>query len=182
MSRMLRLTEAQLHAQIQGGMRSSAAADVGFTKSPVIPGEIAKSTEIRAGSGNAAAMETVNAILLPHPISANRYWRNYRGRMVVSAEARAYKVEVKGRWMEAHGLLRVNYPVHVDIGYMPRKTKNGQPSKVRLDLDNTIKVLNDALNRVAWWDDSQVVSIRARIISPIKDGGVLVAVSRADLP
>lgn len=30
-------------------------------------------------------------ITLPMPVSANRYWRTFRGRMVVSAEAKAYK-------------------------------------------------------------------------------------------
>ena len=122
----------------------------------------------------------MNAILLPHPISANRYWRNYRGRMVVSDEARAYKAEVKARWMEQNGLLRLGYPLRVDIGYMPRKTLHGAPSKVRPDIDNLCKCAFDALNHVAWWDDSQIVDLRIRIIGPVKDGGLMVAVSRAD--
>lgn len=86
---------------------------------------------------------------LPYPPSANAYWRNVHGRVVVSAEARAYKRKVallaRGKPLEGP----LSLVAHV---YRPRKAG---------DLDNSLKVLCDALNGVAWVDDSQVVEIHA---------------------
>jgi len=88
-------------------------------------------------------------VTLPYPPSANAYWRNVKGRVVVSAEARAYKAKVAL-------LLRckpVSGPVAL-VANMYRPARRG-------DLDNTLKVLGDALNGLAWVDDSQVVEIHA---------------------
>lgn len=87
---------------------------------------------------------------LPYPPSANRYWRTFRNRTVVSDEARRYKNLVKvelARWPLLAG------PV-VLVAHLYRPQKSG-------DLDNRLKVLGDALNGVAWADDSQVVEIHA---------------------
>ncbi len=88
-------------------------------------------------------------ITLPYPPSANAYWRNVRGRVVVSAEARAYKRKV-GLTVQSTPL---DGPLAIEVHvYRPRKAG---------DLDNTLKVLCDALNGIAWRDDSQVVEIHA---------------------
>ena len=66
-------------------------------------------------------------ITLPVPPSANRYWRNFRGRMVVSAEARAYKEQAA--WIaKAAGMEPVAGDVSVTLRVY-RQAKRG-------DLDN----------------------------------------------
>jgi len=91
-------------------------------------------------------------ITLPVPPSANRYWRNFRGRMVVSAEARAYKEQAA--WIaKAAGMEPVAGDVSVTLRVY-RQAKRG-------DLDNSIKVSLDSLNGVAYSDDSQIVRIVA---------------------
>jgi crossover junction endodeoxyribonuclease RusA len=92
-------------------------------------------------------------ITLPVPVSANRYWRNFRGRMVVSQDARAYKEQVA--WVaKAAGM---NEPLLGDVFVTMRVYR---PAK-RGDLDNYTKVLMDSLNGVAYADDSQIVRIVA---------------------
>lgn len=92
-------------------------------------------------------------LTLPPPISANRYWRNFRGRMVVSDEARAYKTAV-GWIANSAGadMLTGDVCVMLDVY---RGAKRG-------DLDNKIKVILDALQGVSYINDSQIVEIHAR--------------------
>jgi Holliday junction resolvase RusA-like endonuclease len=47
-----------------------------------------------------------------------------------------------------------------------------------LDLDNSIKVTCDALNGIAYNDDSQVKRIDAEYGDAIKDGGMTVTILR----
>jgi crossover junction endodeoxyribonuclease RusA len=89
---------------------------------------------------------------LPYPPSANRYWRNVNGRMVVSASARAYKEEVG--WMIKP---KVKDPLSGDV-YV--KVRIFRPRKSG-DLDNSLKVLLDAMKGIVFVDDDQVVEIRA---------------------
>lgn len=92
-------------------------------------------------------------VVLPLPPSANRYWRNFHGRMVKSADARQYKETVGWLLKEAGVGEIMTGPVGVSIEvYRERKTG---------DLDNRIKVLLDALNGIVWQDDDQVVAIHA---------------------
>jgi len=91
-------------------------------------------------------------VTLSYPPSGNRYWRHVGTRVVLSAEARAYKADVACIMMEAWiepTTLPVRLEVHV---YRPRRAG---------DLDNTLKVLCDALNGYAWVDDKQIVEIHA---------------------
>lgn len=92
-------------------------------------------------------------LTLPFPPSANEYWKSSRGRgPVPSAEAKAYKAAV-ARLAVTGGLLPLFGPVTVVLtAYRPRRSG---------DLDNVLKVMNDALNEVAWLDDDQVVNITA---------------------
>lgn len=91
-------------------------------------------------------------ITVPYPPSANRYWRTWRGRQVVSEEARAYKAAV-GLLARKAGLKPTDREVTlVLVVYRPRKAG---------DLSNRIKVLEDALTGHAWGDDAQVVEIHA---------------------
>lgn len=87
---------------------------------------------------------------LPEPPSANRWWRNVNGRMVTSAAARKYKAAVAqmgSKWS-------ISGPVVLDIIWH-RGRKSG-------DLDKRIGVVLDALQGVAYENDSQIVELRAR--------------------
>lgn len=115
-------------------------------------------------------------LILPYPISANRYWRVMNGRAVRSAEADSYKRQA-GWIAKAAGVRVTTDPVHVALTLHPKATKSGAASRVRLDLDNCIKVCLDALNGVAYRDDRQVVKISAEIGPPMDDGGLSVMVT-----
>lgn len=90
--------------------------------------------------------------VLPYPPSSNRYWRKFRGIIVLSPEAREYKQRVAARFLaEGHKPVTgpVAYTAHV---YRPQKSG---------DLGNRLKVLEDALNGIAWVDDKQVEELHA---------------------
>lgn len=91
-------------------------------------------------------------ITLPMPVSANRYWRTFRGRMVVSAEAKAYK-EQAGWLARAAGAELLTGDVSLTVRvYRPAK---------RGDLDNAIKILIDSMQGILYENDSQIVRIVA---------------------
>lgn len=91
-------------------------------------------------------------VTLPYPPSANRYWRAFRGRTVLSAEAKAYKKQVAAI-LAAAGHKPVAGPVAY-TAHLYRPLRSG-------DLDNRLKVLGDALTGFAWLDDKQVEEIHA---------------------
>lgn len=91
-------------------------------------------------------------VTLPYPPSANRYWRTFRGRAVLSAEAKVYKKHVAAL-LAAAGHKPVSGPVAY-TAHIYRPLRSG-------DLDNRLKVLGDALTGFAWLDDKQVVEIHA---------------------
>ena len=90
------------------------------------------------------------AFTLPLPPSANRYWRVFSNRIVVTDEARRYKQEV-------YYQLRECIPLRADVGVnftVFRPARRG-------DLDNYTKIMFDALNGLVWLDDSQVIEIHS---------------------
>ena len=89
---------------------------------------------------------------LPYPPSTNRYWRNYRGRMVKSDEARQYQ---QLAWLLAKQAVPepLGGPVALSLRfYRPQR---------RGDLDNRIKIVLDALQGALFANDSQVTEIHA---------------------
>ena len=108
---------------------------------------------------------------LPTPVSANRYWRIFNGRPVLSSDARKYRewVAIKAREIRAQPLSG-NVAVHVAL--CPELTKKGEASKTRLDLDNCLKVALDALQGIAFNNDKQIVKLVAEL-GPARIGGAL---------
>ncbi len=95
-------------------------------------------------------------LCLPYPPTSNLYWRVWRGHPVKSPAAREYqrKVALLAKLAMGPGVKPMEGPVRVDVSvYRPRKIG---------DLDNTLKVLLDALRGIVYVDDSQVVHIEAR--------------------
>ena len=75
-------------------------------------------------------------LVLPYPVSANRYWRVFGGRVVHSAEARSYRNVVQ---IKARGVTPLEGPVSVHVALCPEMTAKGVASKTRLDLDNCLR-------------------------------------------
>lgn len=86
---------------------------------------------------------------LPMPPSANVYWRHTRtGRVYVSDEAIQYRAAMS---VACHGLQPLPGPVALRVeAYMP---------SIRRDLDNTLKVLCDALQGWLYDNDNQIQHI-----------------------
>ena len=88
----------------------------------------------------------------PLPPSSNRYWRNFRGRMVISAEAVDYKTTVR-MLANCDQVTQLAGPVAVTV-WVYRERRSG-------DLDNRLKILLDALQGVFYANDSQVRELHA---------------------
>lgn len=107
-------------------------------------------------------------LTLPYPPSANKYWRMWKGRILVSAEARQYKLDI-ATLARIAGLRPLDVPVILSLDiYRPAK---------RGDLSNRIKILEDALQGVAYDDDSQIVEITARRFEDKKEPRVEVTIT-----
>lgn len=112
-------------------------------------------------------------LTLPVPPSANRYWSlDRRGFIRVSDEARKYKQGVKLRAL-TEGLRKpLAGPVVASV-VVYRARRAG-------DLDNSLKVLLDALNGICFEDDSQVVEIHARREDDPSNPRVVITVEAAE--
>lgn len=113
-----------------------------------------------------------------YPPSANRYWRVWGGRVVRSTEARNYKTACQ-IIAKREKVQPIAGDVALTIVLHPKITKKGLASKTRLDLDNALKVVIDAMQGVAYANDSQVVSIKADLGCPVTNGGLTIEVKEA---
>lgn len=128
-------------------------------------------------------------LVLPYPISVNRYWVNriakvkhgpragesYMARMG-SKEGLAYKAEVQRIALEQR-VKPIIGPVEYDFELYPQRPKDWERRARKdpvwwdltvqcMDLDNARKVLLDALNGVAWTDDSRIRRDPGEIMIP----------------
>lgn len=109
-------------------------------------------------------------ITLPYPPSSNRYWRNFKGRTVVSDEARSYKNDV-GTLCNIAGI----QPIDGDIAV---KVEIRRPAK-RRDIDNHAKVLLDSLQGYAYNNDGQIMDLHLSMRDDKRNPGVTVTVTPA---
>lgn len=107
-------------------------------------------------------------ITLPMSPSVNRYWRSCRGRVFLSAEAKAYKNTVAAL-AASRGLQPLQGAIVLKVDIY-RERRSG-------DLDNRLKAIQDALNKIAFDDDSQIVEIHARRFEDKKNPRVEVEVT-----
>lgn len=109
-----------------------------------------------------------------------RFTFEVRGRVIGSARPRVtrrgtyipqktrdYRNRIKGAFMEAGGMRRSG-PVSVHVCVFrelprsrPRRVES-EPDTFKPDVDNIAKNVLDALNGIAWDDDSQVVELLVR--------------------
>jgi len=93
-------------------------------------------------------------ITLPWPPSVNTYWRNFDGRMIISARGRDYR-ETVGDQMTLQKMMK-----HFK-GQLKVEIEAFRPDKRRRDLDNLLKATLDGLAHAGVYeDDSQIVDLR----------------------
>lgn len=115
----------------------------------------------------------MTTLVLPYPVSANRYWRSFvpkggkRAIVTLSDEAKKYREECGWRARLAgvrsplQGRVALTlrlYPARPqDWAKRAQRNPDGWDDDVRcIDLGNAEKVLCDALNGIAWVDDKQI--------------------------
>jgi crossover junction endodeoxyribonuclease RusA len=108
-------------------------------------------------------------ITLPYPPTVNTYWRNVKGRTVLSAGGRMYRDRTIIDIDCQYGPLPITGRIAVDaVAYMP-------DARTR-DLDNIWKPMLDCLtHRGIWRDDSDIDDLR------IRRGGIDKANPRVEL-
>lgn len=130
-------------------------------------------------------------LVLPYPISANRYWRTVvlRGQAhattYVSKEAESYKRDVKIVAYDQGVREPITGRVAVTLQLYPHRPQDWERRVRRdpmnwddtvqcLDLDNAQKVLFDALKGTAFGDDVWIRRIQAERMEPDESGARVV--------
>jgi len=132
-------------------------------------------------------------LVLPYPISANRYWRSFvprghqRAIVTLSDEAKSYKQQVG--WMcKAAGIKQpIIGRVHIDIQLYPKRPQDWAKRAKKspdswdddvqcLDLDNVNKVLFDAIKGIAIEDDKWVRRLTSERMEPDGEARVVVTI------
>jgi crossover junction endodeoxyribonuclease RusA len=125
-------------------------------------------------------------MMLPYPISTNVYWRNFRGRMVRSSAATAYKDEV-GWIAKANHAKLYTTPVMVMMILHPPRPQDAEKREKkdrlwglgvrRIDIDNAQKVVLDALQGISYENDRQITFLSIKLGQPVIDGGLYVSIA-----
>ena len=93
-------------------------------------------------------------ITVPWPPSVNRYWRQFQGRMIISAEGRKYREAIIQQVFIEGLVKRLTGDLKVTIEAF-------RPDERRRDLDNLLKSTLDALAHAGLYeDDSQIRDLR----------------------
>lgn len=111
---------------------------------------------------------------LPSPPPGNTYYRNYRGRMVLSVRGRDFKAGVYSKWVRTFTNTRIAFPtgtVSVSLAWR-RPRKSG-------DIDSIAKATLDALIGLAFTDDNQVVELHLTRTDDKAHPGCTVTIQRA---
>lgn len=110
------------------------------------------------------------SLLLPYPPSVNRYWRSVAGRVLISADGRAYRSAVGHSVMTSRAAGRA--PGSPLQGRLCVCVTLFPPDRRRRDLDNTLKSLLDSCTHAGLWeDDSQIDDLRV-IRATVAAGGI----------
>ena len=115
-------------------------------------------------------------LMLPYPPSVNHYWRNVRGRTLISREGRAYRHNVCALLTSGNGQEPPN------DGRIALAMDAFPPDRRRRDLDNIQKPVLDAMQHAGvYLDDSQIDLLITRRRQPDKPHGHL-AIEITDMP
>lgn len=124
--------------------------------------------------------EQVSFIVPGVPVAKGRARATRSGHHYTPAKTRAAEAAVRAAWIEKFGTDREPHkgPVELHVLAMFPIPKSWPKSKregalfhtSRPDLDNVVKLIKDALNGLAWVDDSSVVKLSASknytVVSP----------------
>jgi crossover junction endodeoxyribonuclease RusA len=114
-------------------------------------------------------------VTLPWPPSVNAYWRQFRGRAIISKAGREYRQAVLAILLPMR-LTPYDQPVRVDIAAQ-------QPDKRRRDVDNLAKAILDGLKAgQAYTDDSLIHDLRIRWLHMGSPGTVRITITPMDTP
>jgi len=147
----------------------------------------------QAGARQESGGSEAITLLLPWPVSANKYWRSFvpkgqtRALVVLSDEAKAYKVKVKAIARAAGISTPITGRVELDVRLYPARPKDwvkraqrdpgGWDNTVQsIDLDNALKVTIDALKDNVIEDDRFVWRIEAERMEPSGEARMVVTV------
>jgi crossover junction endodeoxyribonuclease RusA len=107
---------------------------------------------------------------LPFPPSMNTYWRNYRGRTIISPAGRSFKAAVADYVVEYRIPKLGDQKLRISMVLFPR-------DKRKIDIDNRIKSVLDALQDAGVFnDDFQVDELSIVRGVPIKGGAIRVLI------
>lgn len=108
-------------------------------------------------------MRHMTTIKLPFPPSVNHYWRQVKGRTILSAAGRKYQEAVKAA---CFGLGIRFGDTQLDVSITAHLPDNRQR-----DLDNLLKAPLDAMAKAGLYEnDCQIKSISIRAATPCRDG------------
>lgn len=133
-------------------------------------------------------------LTLPYPLSANRYWRSFvprghkRAIVTLSKEAIEYKAEVARIVAETRLESTIKTRVRVDVRLYPKRPQDWKKRVLKnpefwddsvlcIDLDNSHKVLFDALKGSVIDDDWQIWKIDSERMEPDGEARVVVTIT-----
>lgn len=106
---------------------------------------------------------------LPYPPSVNTYWRNVKGRTLISKAGREYRNKVCASTYHFE-TLQCRLSVEIEA-FMPDKRKR--------DIDNLPKAILDSLSHAGVWvDDSQIDVLKISRMGIEKPGKVIVKICK----
>ena len=110
-------------------------------------------------------MNTISMVemCIPYPPSTNHFWRRVGARTLISREGRLFCDAIACRHA-AMGAPRVEGDLALEIELYP-------PDNRRRDADNTIKPIQDALQKAGMFkDDSQIKKVTAEMLDTTPGG------------
>ena len=131
-------------------------------------------------------------LVLPYPLSANRYWRPVKLgahiSIVPTKEAKAFRADIAARCRDQGVREPLAGRVHIDVKLYPARPQDWQrrmrvdgaawDDTVRcIDIDNANKVLLDALKDVAIEDDKWVRRLTSERMEPDGEARVVVTIT-----
>ena len=113
-------------------------------------------------------------LVLPFPPSLNTYWRNFRGRMVLSEKGRAYKQAIAEYVSENNIPKYGEQKLKITMILQPR-------DKRKIDIDNRIKCVLDSLQDAGVFDDDfHVDELHVMRGEQVKGGKLLLTIEVID--
>ena len=114
---------------------------------------------------------------LPYPVSLNRMYRVFKGRIVPSQEATRWGNEV--RYIASRLKPTLTYDdVNMVVEIQPKLTITGRASKQLVDIDAPLKKLFDALEGIVYANDKQIRRLYVYYGKPVEDGGLIVTITK----